>query len=79
MDEEYMETQETGNDLTHSDVIDNLEAAKEIAEVLGYDESYEEDDGTNSFRAGRGRETQFRYTSIMTLPNCIIRAVNMCS
>ncbi|KPJ04708.1 Transcription elongation regulator 1 [Papilio xuthus] len=61
MDEDYMETQETVTaDLNNrSEVVDNLEAAKEIAEVLGYEESYEEDDGTNSFRGGRGRGSQF--------------------
>ncbi|XP_068626057.1 transcription elongation regulator 1 isoform X2 [Battus philenor] len=56
MDEEYMDSQESGmNEVSNrGDGSDNLtDAPKDIAESLGFDESYEEDDG-GGFR-GRGR------------------------
>ncbi|CAH2062516.1 unnamed protein product, partial [Iphiclides podalirius] len=58
MDEEYMDAQDSVmNEVnTRSEGTDIVgEPPKDIVEVLGYDESYDDDEGNNSFRGGRGR------------------------
>lgn len=58
MDEEFMDSQDLSlNEVTTrnegTDIVG--EPPKDIGETLGYDENYDEDDGNNSFRGGRGR------------------------
>lgn len=37
------------------------EQAKEFGDPSGYDEGYDDEDGGNSFRGGRGGRGNFRY------------------
>lgn len=59
MEEEYIDSQDSAvNEVVNrnSEVSENLvDSAKDFADVVGYDEGYEEDEGGNSFRGGRGR------------------------
>lgn len=58
MEEEYMDTQDSSvSDMNRGDGSENLvDSTKDFGDGLGYgDDGYEEDEGGNGFRGGRGR------------------------
>ncbi|XP_026746675.1 transcription elongation regulator 1 isoform X1 [Trichoplusia ni] len=59
MEEEYIDSQDSAvNEVVNrnSEVSENLvDSTKDFGDVVGYDEGYEEEEGGNSFRGGRGR------------------------
>uniref|UniRef100_A0A2A4K6J8 Transcription elongation regulator 1 n=1 Tax=Heliothis virescens TaxID=7102 RepID=A0A2A4K6J8_HELVI len=59
MEEEYIDSQDSAvNEVVNrsNEVSEHLvDSTKDFGDVVGYDEGYEDEDGGNSFRGGRGR------------------------
>ncbi|XP_039762266.1 transcription elongation regulator 1 isoform X2 [Pararge aegeria] len=64
MEDEYMDSQDSGmNDSANrsGDGNDSInDASKDFTDLTGYDDNYDDEDGGNSFRGGRGGRGNFR-------------------
>lgn len=73
MEEEYMDTQDSGmNDVINraSDGNDSAgDPTKDFGDASSYDDAFDDEDGGNSFRGGRGGRGNFRYNRLYLFLN----------
>lgn len=65
MEDEYMDTQDSSlmndSNRNNSDGNDSLsDASKDFGDQGGYDDSYDDDEGGNNFRSGRGGRGNYK-------------------